>query len=350
MEFEKYKDKGLTGLANLGNTCFINSCMQILSHTYLLNKFLENKQYKKRLNNKCDSILLIEWDKLRELMWSENCLINPAGWIQCVQKIAKAKDNILFTEFAQNDVPEFLIFLIDGFHNALKREVEMSITGKVENNTDKVAKCCYEMIKKMYKNEYSEILTMFYGIHVSKIINIDNGEILSMRPESFFTIDLHLKNNDEDKECNIYDCLDDYYSFERLSGDNMWLNDKTNKKQEVDKCISVWSFPDIVIISLKRFVNFNKKDSRLVTFPLTDLDLRKYSIGYDKESYIYDLYAIANHEGGMNGGHYTANILNANGNWYNFNDTNISKIDKDISNKLVIKQAYCLFYRKKKII
>ena len=141
-ENEKYKDKGLTGLANLGNTCFINSCMQILSHTYKLNDFLEDGSFREKLIVKPESLLLIEWDKLRQLMWSENCTISPAGWVQTVQKIARKKDRDLFTGFAQNDLPEFLLFIIDCFHSSLMREVEMNIKGNVKNKTDELPKKC----------------------------------------------------------------------------------------------------------------------------------------------------------------------------------------------------------------
>ena len=86
---EKYFNKGLTGLANLGNSCYKNSCMQILSHTYRLNDLLDNENYKKKLNRVPDSLLLVEWDKLRTLMWSENCTVSPAGWNQAVIHVAR---------------------------------------------------------------------------------------------------------------------------------------------------------------------------------------------------------------------------------------------------------------------
>ena len=111
--FSKYQDRGLTGLANVGNSCYINSCMQIFSHTYELNDFLNKGKYKTKIKKVEKEILLLEWDKLRELMWSENCTIAPWGFIKSVQKVSVTKNLEIFSGYAQNDLHEFLMFIVD---------------------------------------------------------------------------------------------------------------------------------------------------------------------------------------------------------------------------------------------
>jgi ubiquitin C-terminal hydrolase len=183
---EKYENKGLSGLTNLGNTCFINSCVQILSHTYELNLFLDNDTYKKKLQNKCDSVLLIEWDNLRKMLWSENCVISPGKFVKTIQKVAETKGMDIFTGYAQNDLQEFLLFVVNCFHTALAREIKMTISGNPENETDQIAKSCFEMIKKMYSKEYSEIWNLFYAVHVSEIIDVSSGKQIHVIPEPYF--------------------------------------------------------------------------------------------------------------------------------------------------------------------
>jgi ubiquitin C-terminal hydrolase len=65
--------------------------------------------------------------------------------------------------------------------------------------------------------------------------------------------------------------------------------------------------------------------------------------GYQASTYVYDLYGECNHSGGVSGGHYTAFIKNANGKWYEMNDTNVREIKED---QIISPRSYCLFYRK----
>ena len=343
MSHEIYKNKGLTGLANLGNTCFVNSCIQILSHTYELNDFLNLQTYRKKLQKKYESALLIEWDELRTLMWSENCVISPGKFLKTIQKLAHFKKIDIFTGYAQNDLPEFLLFVIDCFHTGLSRDVNMSISGNVENPVDSMAVKCFSMIQKMYSKEYSEIWNMFYGIHVSQIISLETGEVLSASPEPYFMINLSIPA--DNKSPSLIDCFDLYVEGEVLDGDNAWYNEATKLKQNVQKKLSYWSLPTILVIDIKRFNAQNRKNQILVTFPLENFDLSQYVVGYKKESYVYDLYGICNHSGGVHGGHYTSYVKNANGKWYHFNDTSVSEVG--LIDSIISPKAYCLFYRKK---
>jgi ubiquitin carboxyl-terminal hydrolase 2/21 len=340
---EKYINKGLSGLTNLGNTCFLNSTLQVLSHTYELNNYLDYQIYKKRLNKKVDSILLIEWDELRQLLWNENCIISPVKFVKSVQKIAQIKGLDLFTGYQQNDVPEFLIFMIDCFHNSLAREVNMTIAGTVKDEQDLIAVKCYENIKNMYEKDYSEIWSLFYGTQISQLDNAITGAKLSMTPEPIFIVNLPIPENN--RLPTLMDCFDLYVESEILDGINSVLDESTGEKISVKKYISFWSLPNILVIDIKRFNNKNKKNQILVDFPLDNLNLCKYVIGYNKDSYIYDLYGVCNHSGSVLGGHYTSFVKNANGKWYHFNDTKVSEVI-DL-NQIITPKAYCFFYRKR---
>ena len=46
----------------------------------------------------------------------------------------------------------------------------------------------------------------------------------------------------------------------------------------------------------------------------------------------------------MSGGHYWCYAKNADNQWYNFNDRNVSSIQES---ELITHNAYCLFYKKK---
>ena len=195
----------------------------------------------------------------------------------------------------------------------------------------------------MYANDYSEIWNMFYGIHVSQLKSIETGDIISLNPEPYFVINLPIPL--ENKQPTLLDCFDSYVESELLDGDNKILNEKTGQKEAANKNLVFWSFPTVLVIDIKRYNSKNKKQQILIDFPLENLDLTKYVIGYNKESYIYDLYGVCNHSGSVLGGHYTSFVKNANGKWYHFDDTNVTEVIN--TQQIISPKAYCFFYRKR---
>ena len=351
---------GLSGLANLGNTCFMNACLQILSHTHELDPLLHlvHKPQPRALNPRCESALLLEWNQLRNMLWAQNCIISPGRFLQTVQKVAQETKRELFTGYQQNDLPEFLLFLVESFHVALKREVEVTVYGTPRNDTDHLASLCFGMLQDTFakQKDYSEVWNIFYGIQITHLVSAVDGSLRRRKPEAFFLLDLPLptppvnvKQHASHHPPTLYDCFDAYIQRETLEGDNAWFNEATNQKEPVTKYIGFWRFPEVLVLDLKRVMGRAqnlRKNQQLVVFP-HELDLTRYVLGYKKQEYVYDLYGVANHMGSLQGGHYTAFVRHAsNGQWYHFNDTHIEAVPD--ASQVVTPKAYCLFYRKRK--
>lgn len=336
--YDKFKNKGLSGLANIGNTCYLNSCIQILSNTYELCEILDS--YNEGNETKADSLLLLEWNSLRNLMWSKNCIIAPHRFVNAVQKIASLKKRERFISFAQNDTHEFWMFLIECLHNSLSRKVNMQVAGKVVSELDKIAKGCYNKIKEMYKNDYSDIIDIFHGVEVTYIRRPEDQKMLSFMPQPFSVLSLPIPSK---KKITLYDCFDVYCADEEMNGDNAWFNDKINTKEDVICGIRFWSLPKVLVISLNRWNMNGRKVHTNVDVPLNEVDLSKYVNSYKSDESIYQLYGVCNHMGGSGGGHYTAHVRNANGEWYEYNDTRVTKIQED---KIISGNSYCLFFRR----
>jgi ubiquitin C-terminal hydrolase len=326
------------------------------------------------------SIVLCEWRDLRALMWSRDCAIAPNRFVTALQRYALTERNTNFSGFAQNDVSEFLTFLVDIFDRAISRPVKMRINGTPSTEADITAVKCYEMMARMYESGYSNIIRLFNGIQVTQIVGIDGdhrNRVLSASPEPFFVLSLALgrqpplptasgiaptasgiaptasgiaaasdrpsRGRGNSASFTIYDCLDYYTVGERMDGENCWQNDTTNRREPVIRRTRFWSLPDIFVTSIVRTDVYGRKNRALVSCDPDDLDMSRYMCGYDR-SVRYELYAVCNHLGGARGGHYTANIR-VGGDWFNFNDTRITPVKGDI----VTEAAYMMFWRKKKI-
>ena len=147
---------------------------------------------------------------------------------------------------------------------------------------------------------------------------------------------------------SLKNCLDSYFKSDDIV--ESWNCTKC-KNTGCQKSIKSWTFPDYLVIHLKRFTASGQKNSDFIDYPIDDLDMTKYitSEKGDPNNYIYELYAINYHSGNVNGGHYWSACKNLDGNWYLYNDASISKYSENTMGALISKEAYMLFYQRKYI-
>lgn len=342
-------DKGKTGLANLGATCYLNTAIQCLGYCHDFLKFVISAKYKKEAEQ--NGKIINEQSVMNELrdlyidLWINNNSLIPRKFINAV------KTNIDFLEIhQQNDINEFLVIFISKLNSDICYNVKLTKKDLIEKNNYST-EILYDIQRfKMdiswlngVGKEYSELVDLLYGQSIMQIV-CGNCNKITHNYEIYTSMMVPIT----ERTNTLKDCIQEYMGEELMNNNEdanstKWKCDECKCMCKSKKTTKLWRNPRILIISLKRFTKNLQKNEKQIEIPDT-LDISDYTLTNQRCN--YTLSSIAFHHGSFHGGHYTAICKHPDGNWYDIDDLSVSKFGNSDNSSVFkyIQRGYVYFY------
>lgn len=318
----------IQGFYNIGNSCYMNSFLQILLH---IPNFLDNLKKEYQKSNK-KSPLIESIINLSEYSNNKNNL-------HLIQKYMK-KISPNYAEFHQADSQNFGIDLITEIITSIKGVEEFSSQYQNRDNEEIMNISMYK------KNKYKEYIQKYQNkdtqISLEKMFTIneyqnyfDSNGISNITFISSFNIDLSFQKNNQNEyseEYNLQDLL--YYKYNKKFET---CYKKENNYMQIENILKICKLPKIVIITILRSETGEKLKTQKLKFP-NKIDFSDY-IDKDlinKKNLKYKLFAINEKNGeSKSNGHYYS-FLKIDKNWYLYDDEKIIEKEPNfVSNNVV---------------
>ena len=161
--------RGKVGLSNLGNTCFLNSTIQCLSHTWPLTRYFLNNSYIGEINKNSKlgtggDLVNVYNSVVKELWFGSASSHSPSELKEAVGKLPGSGRQ--FSGYMQQDAQELLVFLLDTLHEDLNLVKEKAIIQQSdENEVDKrsIREQAAESLYNNSRRDHSIITRIFQG-------------------------------------------------------------------------------------------------------------------------------------------------------------------------------------------
>ncbi|EFE37805.1 ubiquitin C-terminal hydrolase, putative [Trichophyton verrucosum HKI 0517] len=197
------KARGVTGLSNLGNTCYMNSALQCVRSVEELSHYFLMGEYKKDLNP--NNPLSHNGDVAKayaNLLHQIFDVQGSASFAPRNFKVTIGRYGPSFSGYGQQDSQEFLLFLLDGLQEDLNRIQKKPYIEKPDSTDEMVhdkvalqrfADRCWEIYKA--RND-SVITDLFSGMYKSTVVCPECDKVsIIFDPFNNLTLQIPIENS-----------------------------------------------------------------------------------------------------------------------------------------------------------
>ena len=182
------------------------------------------------------------------------------------------------------------------------------------------------------------------------ILFITNKDYI--KPFNEITSIMSTKDNKDTKTPTLSDSLIHFSLHEKLEKENDYFCPNCKRHVNAYHKSDIFYMPPYLIISIKRFVRNYLSKTKVQLLKINDalnynvnyVDFDNFVSGPKNPKNIYTLYAVNQHSGSNEGGHYCSACKNF-GKWYMFDDHAVFPCDDDM---ICVPEGYILFYRRVK--
>ena len=185
------EQRGVVGLRNLGNTCFMNSTIQCLAQSPGLTDYFLNNEYMHHVNKEnplgWKGKVATAWAMLLHDMFSGKYrTVAPRAFKGAIGEVAPR-----FMGYAQQDSQELLSFLLDGLHEDLNQIKNKPATQPVESNGRPDTVVAQEAWKTYLSRNQSKIVDLMQAQYRSELVCPDCGRVsVTFDPYMFLSVPL----------------------------------------------------------------------------------------------------------------------------------------------------------------